>query len=123
MQEHKKTMNVLNQLFNDLVVIGFSRNIVIDYADQIKKNNKNYNEKETEKQIEIWDADLLEVQNKFYEFCKKNKTEYYENKDGVEVFKVNGFYFSFTFGKDMLFSLDFSSFEKLFDSKIVEIDR
>ena len=88
-----------------------------------KKNNKNYNENESKKQLEIWDNDLLEVQDKFYEFCKKNKTEYYENKDGVELFKVNGFYFSFTFGKDMLFSLEFKTFENHFPSKIVEIDR
>ena len=123
MQGHRKAMEELNNLFSDLVIVGFSKNIVKKHIKTMEKTDKPVSEEQCKKQIEMWESETLTVENQFYEFCKKNKTEYYENKEGVEVFRVNTFYFCFTFGKDMLFSIEFNTFKKYFPTKLAEIKR
>ena len=120
MQEHKEKMAQLNKLFTDLTTVGYSKGIVINYCEETPEK---FDEEEYKKTIDNWDLEISKVENEFYEFCKKNKSEYYENNNGLEVFKVNCFYFGFTFGKDMIFSFDFTAFEKLIPSRIVKIDR
>lgn len=122
MKEQQKIMKDLNELFNQLVVVGFSRNIVETTIDEIRNNKSKLNEKECKNQLEAWEEEAFKIEKEFYKFCKTNHSEYYQNKSGTEVFCVMNYYFSFHFGRDMVFATDIKNLSSEITSRLAKID-
>lgn len=123
MKEQQKIFSELNELFDDLILIGFSRNIVETTIKEIKENKSKLDEEACKIQLKNWKKETREIEKKFYEFCRKNHKEYYQNKSGTEVFSIYNYYFSFHFGENMMFSTDLKSLSSEITSKLSKIDR
>lgn len=106
----------ITNLLKDLSVAQFTLNM-------IEKTIQKSFIQEIKSDIAIFEDIVYTTTKKLYNLSRENYSEYYQNKHGVEVFKLNNQYLCFTFENDLLVSPDIDVFNLKGNNRIVKIIR